>query len=354
MPPAFALVELAVFFGVILALDRLVPGFDLGAVHPNPCWLPVLLLSLQYGTISGLLAAFAAIVLTMLTGLPEQDIGENHFAYLLRIWGEPMLWIAAALLLGQFRMRQIAEKQRLRVEVTELSSQRAAIAEYAANLRRRCDRLERQIAGESEPRLMAVMSALAEGGRGTAAGAAGAFPGLVTGVLGRAEAALYLAGDRGLTLAAATRGEAHRPRESYPRECALARAVLDEGRTVSVLEKGAERILDGEGLIAVPVAAHDGRILAMVRLDSVEPVLLGPGTAAALEVIGRQLLPALVTTPGLVAVRPAAKATEPAEPASLRSRLLKHVPWTKFAPARSDMAEAASGEQGDAARKAVG
>ena len=92
------------------ALDHFWPSFPtLSQMQPHFFWLPVLLLSLQYGTVSGLLAAGVAIVLTAWLGWAEQEVGENHFNYLLRISTQPMLWLVAALLLGQFRLRQIEQ-----------------------------------------------------------------------------------------------------------------------------------------------------------------------------------------------------------------------------------------------------
>src|SRR5262249_28579364 len=77
LPPGIALVELLVLLVVPILLEWLVPGFpDLTQIQPHPYWFPILLLSLQYGTVSGFLAAIVAITGAWLIGWPEQDIGE--------------------------------------------------------------------------------------------------------------------------------------------------------------------------------------------------------------------------------------------------------------------------------------
>ncbi|MGE0517102.1 MAG: hypothetical protein AB7O71_24505, partial [Hyphomicrobiaceae bacterium] len=161
LPPLAALFEIVVLVICPGLLDYFVPGFpSLNETQPHFYWLPVLLLTLQYGSASGLLAAGVAIILANLLGWPEQEIGENHFNYLLRIWLQPVLWIATAVILGQIRLRQIERKQALGRSVALLTQQRAALAEHAQNLRARCDRLERFIATRHEADGLALLSAL--------------------------------------------------------------------------------------------------------------------------------------------------------------------------------------------------
>ena len=149
LPPLNAFIELIVFFAVVLFFDAVLQFFpDLNEIKPHPFWFPVLLLSLQYGTVSGLLAAGVSILITTVLGWPEQDIGENHFNFLIRIWAEPVLWIVVALVLGQFRMRQIAQRRALLRKVNRLQTQRDAIEQHSTNLRGRCEMLERRIASQ--------------------------------------------------------------------------------------------------------------------------------------------------------------------------------------------------------------
>ena len=83
LPPLMALVEILVLMVVPGLLDYFWTGFpSLAETQPHFFWLPVLLLSLQYGTVSGLLAAGVAITITALLGWPDQEVGENHFNYL--------------------------------------------------------------------------------------------------------------------------------------------------------------------------------------------------------------------------------------------------------------------------------
>ena len=144
LPPLGAVVELLVLVALIAGLGRLIPGLDVASLEPSPYWIPVLLLSLQYGTVAGLLAAAVATCLYAFNGFPEQSIGENLFAYFLRIWASPMLWIGVAVLLGQFRLRQIEVKQDLRRQLDQRTGEASTLAKYVRQLEAKCLTLERQ------------------------------------------------------------------------------------------------------------------------------------------------------------------------------------------------------------------
>ena len=171
LPPLSAFAELAAIVAVLLAVDWIWPALDINNLQPSPYWLPVLLLTLHYGTASGTLAVIVAIIAYYaFVTLPEQGVGENEFAYRLRILSQPILWIATAVLLGQFRMVQISAKRELRRRVDELETQRETLAGYAQRLRTRCDVLERDIAARpvnTTAPLLSALNALAQSGHDT-------------------------------------------------------------------------------------------------------------------------------------------------------------------------------------------
>lgn len=297
LPPVSALIEVSVMFAAIVGLDWLLPGIDVTTVQPHPFWLPVLVLSLQYGTVSGLVAAAIAVLLNTLLGFPEQDIGENHFAYLARVWTQPILWISAAVVLGQFRMRQIERKRDLIRRVDELTGQRIALADYARSLRDRCDALERQLAGRIEPSAVTVLARLAAVDEATsepigerlARAVDAAFPG--------AAASLHIVKDgssREIAAVGRAAGAATPPAPS----ATLASAVLSERRSVSVLDAAGEHLLAGAGVVAVPVTLPAGPTatptpLAILRLERLEPEQLTDAALPAARMLAQSLAPAL-------------------------------------------------------------
>ena len=300
LPPLNAVLELALFVVVVLCVDAFVPSFSLNSIEPNPSWLPVLLLSVQYGTVSGLLAAGVCIALSMQTGFPEQDVGENLFVYLLRAWAQPMLWISAAVLLGQFRTRHIAERAELTQELATLSSQRTAIADYANNLRNRCDALERHLASHDGPEPVAVLAEIA---RVAAAGPAelpASFRSVMAAALPGAAGGLYLITPTGVRLLATTGqdGIGSAPGE-HSGDATVTPALLGElearRRPVSGLTKEGELLLAGKALVAVPVEFGD-RVAGVILIHSLAPQALNAGLTGALPVLAAALAPAVDAT----------------------------------------------------------
>ncbi len=298
LPPLGAIIELAALTALIFAADWMLPNVDLADIEPSPYWLPVLLLSLQYGTVAGLLAAAFATAAYIFNGFPEQAIGENLFTYLLRIWALPFLWVGASLILGQFRLRQIEMKQNLRRELDQRSAEAKSLAGYTGTLEARCKRLERQLAVNAGSEPAGVLDALA---RFSAADAdiAKSFDGLIRTILPGAVASIYAATPFGFSLI--TRSGAA-DADDAPAEIAanhpLARLLASERRTVSVLNRGDEAFLTHEGaglgIVAHPVTAPDGgRIVGLITIESAEPRHIDASTGSRLTVIARLAAPAL-------------------------------------------------------------
>ncbi|MGE0769224.1 MAG: hypothetical protein AB7L90_22495 [Hyphomicrobiaceae bacterium] len=285
LPPLAALLEIAILVVCPGLLDLFVAGFpSLNDTQPHFFWLPVLLLTLQYGSASGLLAAGAAIVFASILGWPEQEIGENHFAYLLRIWLQPVLWIAAAVILGQLRLRQIERKQSLAQSVERLTEQRAALAEHAQHLRERCDRLERVIATRHDADAMALMAALGRTQMANPELADEALRKTIALAFGDCRlSVLRLRGDELRTVfrhGAATEFE---PGTISP-ESPFFEAVVGRQAGLSVLSPTAAQALDGLGLAAVPILSG-GTVVGAVMLEDCSPDLLDAATLDRLAAI---------------------------------------------------------------------
>lgn len=258
LPPLSALAEIVVLFAVIYAIDKLTPNLAILDLSPHPFWIPVLLVSLQYGTISGFIAAAVAIAISLFSGLPEQDIGENLFAYFLRVLGQPMLWIGVALLVGQFRMRQLGAKHELRVANQALKSQRDDLARHARELRGRVEVLEQELATRYSAPPHTGAAVLSQ----TMAAGGLQLDGDAQAVLARAAKTLFpgavltayrVRDDIMAEVAVCGRKPDTGPRIRIPNDDPLYRAVILEGRSVSVLEPGSDEVLAQTGLVAVPI-----------------------------------------------------------------------------------------------------
>ncbi len=294
LPPLAALVELSALVAVIVIIDWSFPSLGFSSLEPSPFWVPVLLLSLQYGTVAGLIAAAAATAAYVFNGVAEQAVGENFFSYLLRIWALPILWIGVALVLGQFRLRQIAEKQALRQNLAKRTEEAQRLAGYSKELEARCHRLERQLTTRTTAPVKPVLDALAEimgqpDGIGPALDliAQKVWPGAQVSVFAVTAAGCDMVARSGWPETASWATE-------IPATHPLYRAIADERRAVSVLNRGDEAVLSGHGLAAHPIFSGDGaRVAGMLKVEMIDAALLDRETVRHMALLSRLLSAAL-------------------------------------------------------------
>ena len=301
LPPLGAFIELAALLLAIALADALLPGLDVATLEPSPYWVPVLLLSLQYGSVAGLLAAGLAIALYAGGGLPEQLVEENHFTYLLRVWSLPILWIAVALVLGQFRLRQIEIKQRLNDKYQKSAAEAANLAQYAAALERRCQGLERQITSNSAPAGLAALGAL-ERVSATPMDLAQALVLLSRDIFSGGRLSIFLVGPAGLEFLGSSHGEAETARpDVVDAQHLLFKAIVTEKKPVSALACADEEAALGSlGLAAVPLFHPEtGRVIGMLKLDGAGASVASSKVCAHLAFVAR-FLASLAAEPRVV------------------------------------------------------
>lgn len=159
-----ALLELAAFLFAAAAIDvwLLQPG-TLASLKPHPFWIPIILISLQYGTIDGLVAVAASTMTLWLLDWPKPHPNEEYFVYLSRTLSEPTLWLGSAVLIGEFRLRQIGAARRLSASRDRIDHERKLLAAHLTDTYGRVERLELQLAGtrpDSSAELLEALSML--------------------------------------------------------------------------------------------------------------------------------------------------------------------------------------------------
>ncbi len=292
-----ALLEIVVLVIIPGTLDYAAPSFPtLSEMQPHFFWLPVLLLSLQYGTVSGLMTAGVAILVSAVLGWPDQEIGENHFVYLLRIWTQPVLWLATALVIGQFRMRQISRKQELLRQVAVLSQQRATLAGYGLQLRDRCERLERAMASldaGSSRETVAALLGLIDRGEGFDQTAAAARA--LTACFGECQASIFVRDGGGLRLVYAHRWPPRAVWQSLiPAGHVLYDSIVGAATPLCIAIPADEANLAHEGLAATPILSPvTGDVVGMMKLERAAPEEVDAMTARRLGLLAVLLGPML-------------------------------------------------------------
>jgi hypothetical protein len=104
--------EFVVLFGGLAVIDHLrFGGTGFVDVHPNPYWLPVLVMALAYGTEAGLVAAMLSSWIWLTSA--SQVIGRGDYLdRLLQLSLTPLLWFLVAALVGEVTNMRVRRSEK--------------------------------------------------------------------------------------------------------------------------------------------------------------------------------------------------------------------------------------------------
>lgn len=184
---------------VVISLVRaaVLSGPAVPSSMPHPYWIPVLLMSCQYGVMGGLFATLAAIASYFVSGLPVQSATQDFYAYAGVVAGQPCAWFGTALILGGLRTLHIHHQAELQGRFDQ--TQRAAddLADGLESAVGEIERLERRIALDTTT-LTSVTHSLAKLELGDRASLLASIIDVVHHSVGATNFAIYLKRERGL------------------------------------------------------------------------------------------------------------------------------------------------------------
>ena len=258
--------EFALLFGLALAAKHILAATGTGS-YPNPLWLPVIVLSLQYGLAAGLGAAVVAAGLQYWGGLPPALMSEDMYSYIGRVAAEPVGWTCVALLVGHIRSRQIANHAELEAELAERSRHSAAVADLCIDLRARTEMLERHIAANAHSSNIDVAESIMALAHASWDNFSERLTRFVTLMTGAAEFSVYLKRDNALAVAFQPSDEHHHAAD-VPPDDPLFTAIVHEQRMLSAASPAGRALLGDRAILAGPLidpSATD-RVIGMLAI----------------------------------------------------------------------------------------
>jgi hypothetical protein len=116
--------ELFGLFLIALLVDYFFfQGDRFWSLQLHPFFFIVILVSIQYGTNKGLIAAALSTVILLAWNIPKQSLSQDLFDFLFYISYRPMLWIALAILLGGFRDKYYLRLDTARNKLSHMEKQ---------------------------------------------------------------------------------------------------------------------------------------------------------------------------------------------------------------------------------------
>jgi GAF domain-containing protein len=264
-----AILEIAAFLAGALLLDSFFfDGTRFRSASQHPFWILVLLVSSQYGTNAGLLAAIAASAALLSGKLPPETISQDRFSRWFEIGKLPLMWFISALVLGELRVRQIRERGALQEELVETARREQVIADAYRRLSGVRDALETRLASQMKTAVGLYESVRAIEKLNPSEVLMGVGD-LVRSVVNPERFSTYLVRDGRLELAAAEgRSGVEELRRSYGPETDLFVEIVAKQRVLSVANPNDVAVLAGAGVAAVPIVAPRGaRVVGMLKIE---------------------------------------------------------------------------------------
>lgn len=280
-----AVIELAVLFAAALCADRFLLQSDrFWNVTPHPFGMIVLLVSAQYGTAEGLLAAALATAALLAFNLPEPVLGADRYAVALDLARRPMWWFISAVVLGELTRRRARREGRLRSDLADARRREEDAREACGEFRSSLDLLQRRMAGQPATVLNLCRAATRLERLDPDQALEGAME-VVTAVMRPRKFSLFLRKGNALDLVHQEGWETGDPwSRSLAAASPLAVAMLERGRPVCAAVSGDETLLGGEGVLACPLRdPATGHALGMLKVEDLDFALLHETHARTFE-----------------------------------------------------------------------
>lgn len=264
-----AISESLFFFLLLLAGDTLFfAGERFISLVPHPAWIIVLLTTVQYGTSSGLIAAFFATLFLYTFNLPVHHINEDIYEYLFRLSKLPNLWFICSVVLGEIRNQHLAKERQLKQAVQNHESHQQKLLHAYQTLDDQKSKMEKALAGQLKTfstMYQAIKSLEALDVEKVTHG----VEELVHTMLNANAFSLFFLQDNKLIVSLQHGWETHdQYKNKYDQNSNLFKEIVGNRAMVSINSEKGQLILDDDGLMAGPlIKPGTTDVFAMVKIE---------------------------------------------------------------------------------------
>lgn len=264
-----ALVEIILILAALIVLDLIAgSGNRFWGVHPHPFWIAVLLVSAQYGSAEGLIAAIISTVALLLGNLPAMGFGQDPYDYAVALAINPAMWLAAALVVGELRGQADKRADTLAAELKRAEARETYLASAAERLAVANRALEDRVAGQ-----LRTVASLYEASRAVEKLGTGdvlfGIAALVRAAMNPSKFSVFLLNEGHLE---AVVNEGWTGQDKFTRvfgpDSVLFHEIIINRRRLCAAYAHDQTILGDEGLMAGPiVSAETGETLGMLKVE---------------------------------------------------------------------------------------
>lgn len=261
--------EMLLFVAVILLVDiAFFDGTRFYDIRPHPFWALVLLLTVQYGAGTGVLAAFVAAAALLVGNLPPQRIDQDLYEYVLSVAWRPLLWLVAAVTLGEIRNRLVSDRHDLSKRLAEQRHENAVLAENYERLKAVNADLELRVAGQLRT-VFTIYNARKAIEKLDTDSVLEGIGELTRGIIDPLKFSVYLLqGDRLELTDSSGWEDSDRYARDFDANTPIFQWIVGRRALLSAASEEHERVLDRQGLLAGPLISLDtGEVIGMLKIE---------------------------------------------------------------------------------------
>jgi len=283
-----ALIEMALFFAIMWSIDFFFgSGLRFFHVSPQPYWIIVLLITVQYGTNEGVAAALLSSIFLFLGSLPEQSILQDRFEYIIFLIKNPILWFVVAVIIGETRVRQMRTEQTLREELGLAHTREATIAKSYEGLKKIKENMEVQIVSEMHTAIDAYEAFKQLEERGKEELLIGSYD-LVQTLLEPTKFSIFALKEEMLECLC-YKGWVQNDsfKQKYSSNSRFYQKIITTKQVISVLDATEREILKDEGVIVAPIIDTKlGNLFGIIKIEEIGFLQLKVTTLETLRLVG--------------------------------------------------------------------
>ena len=271
-PIVTACCELAMMLGGIVAIDlKFFGGTGFWSAFFDPFLVPVLLLSVQYGTGMGLTAAVAATVVLLSGDLPAFSLKQDLYSYWIVIAERPTLWLGAALVVGSISDRHIGRAVRLKGALDEANQQRSVIAAAYDDSKQTNENLLLRLNTE-RVNLSSMSAALQQIMKKSVNEVVEGVDELISIAIDAQKFSIFVLNGMRLDALRGKGWDAQDEYElTYSEDSFLFEAIVKERRLLCIANPLDEVFLGRDGVLAGPICdPNTGRVLGMLKIEEMD------------------------------------------------------------------------------------
>ena len=282
-----ALTETVVLLAILLGICFLLGRSDrFIEVSPHPFWAVVLLITVQYGSLEGIAAALLATLALYLWNMPPQHYNETLFDYQLRLATTPFLWFVAAFVLGEIRLRVEQQKVRLQNQLDDLTEQATTVQSAFLQLKTTKEQQDRQLASQRKT-VASIYKTFKYLESLSPSQILMDLDKIFSMALAPKKFSVYAVGPNGFEVVTSHGWQTndHYLRRITP-DTPLFKAIADERRLVTIVDRADEALLAGQGILAAPLFDPESNLLlGMVKVEDVDFLEFNVSTLEAFKAL---------------------------------------------------------------------